>query len=103
MTAEGQTQRNEALPCLPPSLASPTPAQPATTATGPRTDAGKAVAARNAVTHGLHSKEVVLPHLGEEPPSTTPSATDSPGTLPPHRRSAHYVTQIAQALWRLAG
>jgi hypothetical protein len=35
--------------------------------TGPKTEAGKAVAARNATTHGLFCRQTVLPHLGEDP------------------------------------
>ena len=34
---------------------------------GPKTPQGRAVAARNATTHGLFSRDVVLPQLGEDP------------------------------------
>jgi hypothetical protein len=36
-------------------------------ATGPKTDAGKAISARNATTHGIFCRQTVLPHLGEDP------------------------------------
>ena len=33
----------------------------------PNTPEGKRIAARNATTHGLFARDVVLPHLGEDP------------------------------------
>jgi len=34
---------------------------------GPSTDPGKAIASRNATTHGVFARDVVLPALGEDP------------------------------------
>ena len=36
-------------------------------ATGPTTPQGKAIASRNATTHGLFARDIVLPSLGEDP------------------------------------
>ena len=38
-----------------------------TAATGPTTAEGKRIAARNATTHRLSARDVVLPRLGEDP------------------------------------
>jgi hypothetical protein len=42
---------------------------PVTTPTRPsgKTDAGRAISARNATTHGIFCRQTVLPHLGEDP------------------------------------
>ena len=34
---------------------------------GPKTERGKAISSRNATTHGLFARDVVLPALGEDP------------------------------------
>ena len=68
----------------------------------PTTTEGKAIAARNAVTHGLFSQEVVLTHLGESADDYQCLCADITRQFSP--RSAvqrHYVQQIAQAMWRL--
>ena len=45
----------------------PAPTGGPTTSTGPTTDPGKAIASRNATTHGVFARDVVLPALGEDP------------------------------------
>ena len=45
----------------------PAPTGGPTTSTGPNTDPGKAIASRNATTHGVFARDVVLPALGEDP------------------------------------
>ena len=84
------------------TLDSPTPARPATHATGPKTPQGKAAASRNAVTHGLHAQDVVLPHLGESQEEFEALCDGLARELSPRTAvERHYVTQIAQAMWRL--
>ena len=85
------------------TLDRPTPAQPAAAqSTGPKTTQGKAVASRNAVTHGLHSHDVVLPHLGENQEEFNALHDALALELSPHTAvEQHYVTQMAQAMWRL--
>ena len=76
------------------------PAAPA--ATGPRTPAGKAVAARNATTHGLFARDVVLPALGEDPQGYRLLEDAWLAQLPPRTLlEQHYVEKIAAASWRL--
>ena len=85
------------------TLASPTPAvQPITHATGPKTPQGKAAASHNAVTHGLHAQDVVLTHLGESQEEFEALSSGLARELSPRTAvERHYVTQIAQAMWRL--
>ena len=71
-------------------------------ATGPKTPAGKAVSARNAVTHGLHAQDAVLPHLGESQAEYNALCDGLARELSPRTAvERHYVAQIAQAMWRL--
>ncbi len=70
--------------------------------TMPNTDAGKAVAARNATTHGLFSRDVVLPALGEDPEGYKQLEAAWLAQLPPKTLlERHYVEKIAAASWRL--
>ena len=74
----------------------------ATSATGPRTPGGKAVAARNATTHGLFSRDVVLPSLGEDPEGYRQLEKEFMAQLDPRTLvERYYVEQIAGASWRL--
>ena len=80
--------------------AAPAPAPHA--ATGPRTPAGKAVSARNATTHGLFARDVVLPALGEDPHGYRLLEDAWLAQLPPRTLlEQHYVEKIAAASWRL--
>ncbi len=73
-----------------------------TAATGPRTPAGKAVAARNATTHGLFARDIVLPALGEDPEGYRQVADELAAQLQPENLlEQHYVEKIAAASWRL--
>ena len=69
---------------------------------GPKTPQGRAVAARNATTHGLFARDVVLPALGEDPAAfETLSATLDLQLAPGNLLERHYVEAIAAASWRL--
>ena len=82
-----------------PQITMPPAASPAT---GPRTPAGKAVAARNATTHGLFARDVVLPALGEDPQGYRLLEDAWLAQLPPRTLlEQHYVEKIAAASWRL--
>jgi len=71
-------------------------------ATGPRTTAGKAVSARNATTHGLFARNIVLPSLGEDPDGYRQVADELAAQLQPQNLlEQHYVEKIAAASWRL--
>jgi hypothetical protein len=71
-------------------------------ATGPKTAEGKRVAARNATSHGLFARDVVLPHLGEDPAGYKALLDALTGQLQPHNLlEQHYVEKIAAASWRL--
>ena len=71
-------------------------------ATGPRTPSGKAVSARNATTHGLFARDVVLPALGEDPQGYHLLEDAWLAQLPPRTLlEQHYVEKIAAASWRL--
>ena len=71
-------------------------------ATGPRTPVGKAVAARNATTHGLFARDIVLPALGEDPEGYRQVAEELAAQLQPENLlEQHYVEKIAAASWRL--
>ena len=79
----------------------PFPAAPPA-ATGPRTPAGKAVSARNATTHGLFARDIVLPSLGEDPEGYRQLADEFTAQLAPRNLlERHYVEKIAAASWRL--
>ena len=63
---------------------------------------GKAIAARNATTHGLFARDVVLPHLGEDPAGYQTLADALAQQLAPQNLvEHHYVEKIAAASWRL--
>ncbi len=63
---------------------------------------GKAIAARNATTHGLFARDVVLPHLGEDPAGYQTLADELAKQLAPQNLlEHHYVEKIAAASWRL--
>jgi len=78
-----------------------------TAAPGPRTqqgktEAGKAVAARNATTHGLFARDIVLPALGEDPEGYRQIQAELCAQLQPENLlEQHYVEKIAAASWRL--
>ena len=73
-----------------------------TNATGPRTPAGKAVSARNATTHGLFARDIVLPDLGEDSEGFRQIADELAAQLQPQSLlEQHYVEKIAAASWRL--
>ncbi len=75
---------------------------PASKATGPRTAQGKAVSARNATTHGLFSRDIVLPSLGEDPEGYRQLEAEWTAQLQPRNLlERHYVEKIAAASWRL--
>jgi hypothetical protein len=75
---------------------------PPPTATGPRTAQGKAVAARNATTHGLFARDIVLPSLGEDPEGYRQITDELTSQLQPRGLlERHYVEKIAAASWRL--
>ncbi len=68
----------------------------------PTTESGKAIAARNATTHGLFARDVVLPHLGEDPAGYQTLADELAKQLAPQNLvEHHYVEKIAAASWRL--
>ena len=68
----------------------------------PTTDAGKAIACRNATTHGLFARDVVLPALGEDPEGYRRLEAEWMAQLPPRTLlERHYVEKIAAASWRL--
>ena len=71
-------------------------------ATGPRTPQGKAISARNATTHGLFARDIVLPSLGEDPQGYQQLADEFTAQLAPRNLlERHYVEKIAAASWRL--
>ena len=71
-------------------------------ATGPKTPQGKAVSARNPTTHGLFTRDVVLPSLGEDPKGYTDLQMELCLQLEPNGLiERHYVEKIAAASWRL--
>ena len=73
-----------------------------TNATGPKTADGKRIAARNATTHGLFARDVVLTHLGEDPAGYEALHLELAADLrPPSLLEKHYVEKIAAASWRL--
>ena len=73
-----------------------------TNATGPKTADGKRIAARNATTHGLFARDVVLTHLGEDPAGYEALHLELAADLrPANLLEKHYVEKIAAASWRL--
>ncbi len=71
-------------------------------ATGPKTTEGKRVAARNATTHGLFARDVVLTHLGEDPAGYEALLKELAEQLQPKNLlEQHYTEKIAAASWRL--
>ena len=70
--------------------------------TGPKTPQGKAIAARNATSHGLFARDIVLPQLGEDPAGYTALYNQFCEQLDPRNLlERHYVEAIAAASWRL--
>lgn len=68
----------------------------------PTTEHGKAVASRNATTHGLFARDIVLPSLGEDPHGYQQVAEELVAQLRPgNLLERHYVEKIAAASWRL--
>ncbi len=79
----------------------PYPVMPGNAA-GPRSSQGKAVSARNATTHGLFARDIVLPSLGEDPEGYRQLAEEFTAQLAPRNLlERHYVEKIAAASWRL--
>jgi len=68
----------------------------------PTSDSGKAIASRNATTHGLFARDVVLPSLGEDPDGYRQMHDEWTHQLVPRNLlEQHYVEKIAAASWRL--
>ena len=68
----------------------------------PTSDAGKAIASRNATTHGLFARDVVLPSLGKDPDGYCQMHDEWTHQLVPRNLlEQHYVEKIAAASWRL--
>ena len=73
-----------------------------TTYGGPATDCGKAISSRNATTHGVFARDVVLPALGEDPAGYAQLQAEWTQQLVPRNLlEQHYVEKIAAASWRL--
>ena len=89
-------------PAATPQAVSSSPTASSQAATGPRTAPGKAVSARNATTHGLFARDIVLPALGEDPHGYQQVADELTDQLRPGNiLERHYVEKIAAASWRL--
>ena len=68
----------------------------------PTSNAGKVIASRNATTHGLFARDVVLPSLGEDPDGYHQMQDEWTKQLSPRNLlEQHYVEKIAAASWRL--
>ena len=68
----------------------------------PTTEHGKAIASRNATTHGVFARDVVLPALGEDPDGYAQLQAEWTKQLTPRNLlEQHYVEKIAAASWRL--
>ncbi len=68
----------------------------------PTTEYGKAIASRNATTHGVFARDVVLPALGEDPEGYRQLQDEWTQQLVPRNLlEQHYVEKIAAASWRL--
>ena len=73
-----------------------------TTNSGPTTQPGKAIASRNATTHGVFARDIVLPALGEDPGGYRAVQDELVAQLRPgNLLERHYVEKIAAASWRL--
>ncbi len=73
-----------------------------TTHSGPNTEHGKAIASRNATTHGVFSRDIVLTRLGEDPGGYQQVQDELVQQLRPgNLLERHYVEKIAAASWRL--
>ena len=69
---------------------------------GPKTPQGRAIAARNATTHGLFARDVVLPNLGEDPDGYQALMDEFDAQIKPaNLLEKHYTEKIAAASWRL--
>ncbi|MBV9850699.1 MAG: hypothetical protein JO250_13580 [Armatimonadetes bacterium] len=69
---------------------------------GPKTPKGKAVAARNATTHGLFARDIVLTHLGESAEGYEALLAHLTAQInPANLLETHYAEKIAAASWRL--
>ena len=68
----------------------------------PTTQPGKAIASRNATTHGVFARDIVLPALGEDPGGYQAVQDELVQQLRPgNLLERHYVEKIAAASWRL--
>ena len=68
----------------------------------PTTEHGKAIASRNATTHGLFARDIALPALGEDPEGYRQIEAAWVAQLAPaNLLERHYVEKIAAASWRL--
>jgi hypothetical protein len=68
----------------------------------PNSESGKAIASRNATTHGLFARDVVLPTLGEDPDGYRQLEAEWIAQIAPRNLlERHYVEKIAAASWRL--
>jgi len=70
---------------------------------GPKTDQGKAVAAQNAVKHGLYARDIVInsPHLKEDPSEYMLLFQSLCDELQPQTLFQEYlIRKIANCLWR---
>ncbi len=68
----------------------------------PATEHGKTIASRNATTHGLFARDIVLPSLGEDPDGYRQVQNELVTQLRPgNLLERHYVEKIAAASWRL--
>ena len=68
----------------------------------PTTPQGKAISSRNATTHGLFARDIVLPSLGEDPEGYRRLEAEWMSQLAPRNLlERHYVEKIAAASWRL--
>ena len=68
----------------------------------PTTQPGKAIASRNATTHGVFARDIVLPALGEDPGGYRAVQDELIAQLrPSNLLERHYVEKIAAASWRL--
>ena len=68
----------------------------------PTTESGKAIASRNATTHGVFARDIVLPSLGEDPGGYQAVQDELVDQLRPgNLLERHYVEKIAAASWRL--
>ncbi len=73
-----------------------------TTLGGPKTEHGQAIASRNATTHGVFARDIVLPALGEDPGGYQAVQDELVAQLRPgNLLERHYVEKIAAASWRL--